>query len=191
DDHEHERDHHQDGRDPVLGAPPAFRLAEVGRLPGCGRGGHQAPLFRRADRSTIPRAKTVMMIVKANRSTPSPISPARNSPEASPNWLAMTAGMLLPGTNRCVVITLSAEPITSAAAIVSPMARPRPSSTAPTMPPLLCGQTAPWIISRRVAPSAYAPSLSIAGTLAITSRDREVTIGGIIKARRMPAGKKR
>ena len=78
------------------------------------------------------------------------------------------------------------EPITSAAAIVSPIARPRPSSTAPTMPPWLCGQTAPRIISRRVAPSAYAPSLSMAGTVAMTSRDSEVTIGVIMKARMMP-----
>jgi len=51
-------------------------------------------------------------------------------------------------------VIVADEPITSAAAIVSPMARPRPSSTAPVMPPLLCGQTAPVIISRRVAPSA-------------------------------------
>ena len=78
------------------------------------------------------------------------------------------------------------EPITRAAAIVSPMARPSPSSTAPTTPPWLCGQTAPRIISQRVAPSAYAPSRSIAGTVAMTSRDSEVTIGVIMKARMMP-----
>ena len=81
------------------------------------------------------------------------------------------------------------EPITSAAAIVSPMARPSPSSTAPTTPPWLCGQTAPVIISHRVAPSAYAPSLSICGTVAMTSRDSEVTIGVIMKARMIPAVK--
>src|SRR5262249_47134480 len=94
DDHEHERDHHEGGHDPVLAAPPALLLAQVGRVLGHGHGGHQAPLFRRADRSTIPRARTLMMIVKTNRSTPRPISAARNSPEASPNWFAMTAGML-------------------------------------------------------------------------------------------------
>ena len=33
------------------------------------------------------------------------------------------------------------EPMTSATAIVSPIARPRPSVTAPTMPPLLCANT--------------------------------------------------
>ena len=59
-----------------------------------GDDGHQAPRFRRAERSTTPRAMTLMMIVKANRSTPIPISAARNTPEASPNWFAMTAGML-------------------------------------------------------------------------------------------------
>ena len=46
------------------------------------------------------------------------------------------------GRERVRVIWPS-EPITSAAAIVSPIARPRPSITAPTRPPLLCGQTAP------------------------------------------------
>jgi len=35
-----------------------------------------------------------MMIVKTNKSTPMPISPARNVPVASPNWFAITAGML-------------------------------------------------------------------------------------------------
>src|SRR5262249_60621813 len=82
-----------------------------------------------------------------------------------------------------------AAPNPGAAAIAPPTAGPRPSSPAPTMTPLLCGQTAPWIISRRVAPSAYAPSLSIAGTVAITSRDSEVTIGVIMKARMTPAVK--
>ena len=55
---------------------------------------HQAPLIRRAERSTTARATTLTMIVKANSSTPSPISAARNTPVASPNWFAMTAGML-------------------------------------------------------------------------------------------------
>ena len=59
-----------------------------------GDDGHQAPRLRRAERSTTPRAMTLMMIVKTNRSTPIPISAARNTPVASPNWFAMTAGML-------------------------------------------------------------------------------------------------
>ena len=56
--------------------------------------GHQAPRFFRAERSTIVWAMTLMMIVKANRSTPIPISAARSRPVASPNWFAMTAAML-------------------------------------------------------------------------------------------------
>ena len=56
--------------------------------------GHQAPRIRRVERLTTPRAMTLTMIVNANRSTPSPISAARNTPVASPNWFAMTAGML-------------------------------------------------------------------------------------------------
>src|SRR5262249_60220773 len=118
---EHERDHHQPGRDAVLAAPPARWLAQVGLLPG--DDGHQA-LPCSADRPTIARAMMLMMIVNANSSTPSPISPARNTPEASPNWFAMTAGMESPGANRCDVIVAD-EPITSAAAIVSPIAPPR------------------------------------------------------------------
>ena len=77
----------------LLGAPPARRLSQVELLL-LGGDGHQAPLFRRAERSTTPRAMTLMMIVKTNRSTPIPISAARNTPEASPNWFAMTEGML-------------------------------------------------------------------------------------------------
>ena len=55
---------------------------------------HQAPRFRRAERSTTPRAMMLMMIVMTNSSTPSPISAARNTPVASPNSFAMTEGML-------------------------------------------------------------------------------------------------
>ena len=40
-----------------------------------------------------------------------------------------------------------------------------------------------------MAPSAYAPSRSTAGTVAMTSRDSEVTIGVIMKARMIPAVK--
>ena len=58
-----------------------------------GDDGHQAPRFRRAERSTTPRAMRLMMIVMTNRSTPSPISAARNTPVASPNSFAMTEGM--------------------------------------------------------------------------------------------------
>src|SRR5262249_40405760 len=100
---EHERDHHQHGRDAVLGTPPALRLLEVEpRL--FGGDGHQAVPCSAA-RPTISRAMMLMMIVNANRSTPSPISAERNTPDASPNWFAMTAGMESPGANRWDVIT--------------------------------------------------------------------------------------
>jgi len=46
------------------------------------------------------------------------------------------------------------EPMTSAAAMVSPIARPSPSMIALTMPALLCGKTAARTISQRVEPSA-------------------------------------
>ena len=44
--------------------------------------------------ATTVRAMTLMMMVKTNNSTPSPISADRNTPVASPNSFAMTAGML-------------------------------------------------------------------------------------------------
>ena len=75
-----------------LAAPPGRRLPQVDVLPG--RGSHHAPLCRRPERSTIARAMMLMMIVKANRRTPIPMSAARNTPVASPNSFAMTEGML-------------------------------------------------------------------------------------------------
>src|SRR5262249_5590459 len=98
---EHNRHHHNHGPDTALGAARALRLAEVGLL--SGDDGHQA-LPCSAAPLTIARAMTLMMIVNANRSTPSPISAARNVPAASPNWFAMTAGMESPGANRCDVM---------------------------------------------------------------------------------------
>ena len=80
-----------------------------------------------------------------------------------------------------------AEPTTNATAIVSPIARPSPMSTAPTIPPLLCGNTEPRIISQRVAPSATAASFWEVGTVANTSRVIEVMIGVIISATMTPA----
>ena len=59
--------------------------------------------------------------------------------------------------------------------------------TAPTMPPIECGSTAPVIISQRVAPSASAPSRSVCGDVSITSRAIDVMIGVIITARISPA----
>ena len=47
----------------------------------------------RAERSTIARAMTLTMMVKANKHTAIPISAERHTPLASPNWFAMTAGM--------------------------------------------------------------------------------------------------
>ena len=65
----------------------------------------------------------------------------------------MTAAIVSPGWKRCDVICGS-TPITSATAIVSPIARPRPSITAPTSPLRTRGNTATRSISQRVAPIA-------------------------------------
>ena len=78
-------------------------------------------------------------------------------------------------------------PMSSATAIVSPIARPRPIITADTTPPRLCGNTEPRIISQRVAPNPYAASFSDAGVVAYTSRVIDVTIGVIMMATMIPA----
>ena len=70
--------------------PPGSRRSTVRCV---GGDGHQAPLIRRAERCTKPRATRLTMIVITNRNRPRPISAERNSPEASPNWFAMTAGI--------------------------------------------------------------------------------------------------
>src|SRR5262249_28265096 len=142
DEHDDEGQSHQDRRDPVPdGSPGSFR-AEVGRrhLRRRGQGRGHSPRVLLIERFTMARAERFTMIVMMNGTTPSPIKAARQSPELSPNSLAMTAGMEYPGANRLAVIC-GLEPITRAAAIVSPMARPRPRVTAPTTPPLLWEKT--------------------------------------------------
>src|SRR5919199_805688 len=126
-------------------------------------------------------------MVMANSSTPQAISADRpGGTPGSPKFSAITDARVLPEANRLGVIWVAA-PTVSATAMVSPMARPRPSMTAPTMPPKLCGKTAPRIISHRVAPSAHAACFSDSGTVANTSRMIDVTIGMIMMATMMPA----
>src|SRR5262249_47674098 len=114
---------------------------------------HQAPLSLRSKRPTIVRAETLTRIVRTKSTTPRPMRAERCRGPDSPNWLAMTAAMASPGAKRFAVICALA-PMTRASAMVSPMARPRPSMTAPTMPPRLQGITAERIISQRVVPIA-------------------------------------
>jgi len=78
-------------------------------------------------------------------------------------------------------------PTTSATAIVSPSARPRPSMPAPTMPGRAVGSTPSRIVSYRVAPSAMAPSRVSVDTTLTTSRVTAVTMGRIMIARITPA----
>ena len=79
--------------------------------------------------------------------------------------------------------------MTSVTAIVSPIARPRPSIAAPVMPEREYGSTAIRIISQRVAPSASDASLRSGGTVEMTSREIAETIGRIMIARISPAMK--
>ena len=77
----------------------------------------------------------------------------------------------------------AALPMTMVTAIVSPIARPRPSMAAPEIPAREYGSTATRIISQRVAPSASAASLWSRGTVDMTSREMALTIGTIMIAK--------
>src|ERR1051326_8074297 len=89
-------------------------------------------------------------------------------------WIAANGAVMCPGS-------------ASSSVARSPLARPSPSITAPTSPPLLCGSTEARIISQRVAPSASAASFSDGGVVSMTSRDSDVMIGVIMIARMIPA----
>ena len=101
-----------------------------------------------------------------------------------------TAAMASPGSNRLARDLAGSEPMTRATAIVSPMARPRPSMTAPTSPPRLWGKTAPRIISHGWRRGRRPPPSGHAGTVSNTSRLIDVMIGVIMMARMIPAVKK-
>ena len=125
-------------------------------------------------------------MVIANSTTPHPMSAARWVPLASPNWFAMMLASVSPGPRMFAVIRAD-HPMTRAMAIVSPIARPSPIIVPATIPLRLCGNTAPRIISQRVAPRASAASFCAGGTVANTSRVIEVMIGVIMMATTIPA----
>src|SRR5690606_23649812 len=143
-DERHERHHEGEGDDggggPV-GQPPAGAEPGPGEVERLADGRvderHQAaPRKRTCTRLTITRPRTLTTIVSTRRKTPSAMSAERNVPEDSPNWLTMTAGMASPVAKRLATIW-GRDPMTRATAIVSPMARTRPSIVATTVPPKL------------------------------------------------------
>ena len=101
---------------------------------------------------------------------------------ASLNSLAMTLAMVLAGANSEATIC-ARLPMTMVTAIVSPMARPRPSMIAPRIPVRPYGNTATRTISHLVAPKAKAASRCACGTARSTSCVTEVMYGTIITAR--------
>ena len=74
-------------------------------------------------------------------------------------------------------------------AMVSSRARPRPSMTAPIIPPRPKGSTTVRIICQRLAPRARAASRSPAGASENTSRLIDATMGTIISPTTNPARK--
>ena len=107
-------------------------------------------------------------------------------PSDSLRLRAITDGIASPWANRFDTIC-GLAPMTSATAMVSPIARPSPNMTAPTIPPVEWGITTPRIISHRVAPRASAPFLSLVGTVWKTSRRIDVMIGVIMSPTMSPA----
>src|SRR5690242_2437721 len=83
-------------------------------------------------------------------------------------------------------IWLRLPPATMATAMVSPSARPRPSTEAPTMPVLIHGRVTRRAHSKSDMPSAIAPSRGRIGTPRIRSRVVDATIGMIMMARMSP-----
>src|SRR5215213_3903256 len=129
------------------------------------------------------RAAMLVTRVIANSTSPVAIRALIARPEDSGKSRAMLAAIVegfawlirlkltAPETERMIVT-----------AIVSPRARPRPSMAPLITEDLPNGRTVIRIISHRVAPSAWAPSVSLRGVWAKASRAIAETIGRIITA---------
>ena len=78
-------------------------------------------------------------------------------------------------------------PAASATIIVSPIAREIARRNAATMPDSAAGTTTFTETSKRVPPSANAPSRRLRGTARSASSDSEHTIGRIMMPMAMPA----
>ena len=79
-----------------------------------------------------------------------------------------------------------AWPVAISTAIVSPIARPTPSSTAASSPFLAAGNNTRYTISQRLAPSASAASRYESGTALSASSPTDTITGTLISARMMP-----
>ena len=102
------------------------------------------------------------------------------------NSLAITLASVYDGAKSEAEIS-GRLPITIVTAIVSPSARPSPSTHAPKMPTRAAGSTTRVAVSHFVAPSAIDASRRSRGIAAITSREIAVTVGTIMSARMIPA----
>jgi len=79
-------------------------------------------------------------------------------------------------------------PTSIARAIVSPSARPNPSTIAPNSPRAAVGRITLRIVSQRVAPRPSAASFNRCGTALSASRDSAETVGRIMIASTNDAG---
>ena len=130
-------------------------------------------------------------VVKASRTTTSPMTALRWMPVASEKKLTTAEPSVVPVSNKeCGACT--PPPITRETAMASPRARPMASVMAAWMPDLAPGITARRTTCHRVPPSASAASRSATDTPCSAVRVRATMVGSIITARtteasRMPA----
>ena len=124
--------------------------------------------------------------VSTNSTTPIPMSAERYVPVASPNWFAMMLARVSPGPKMCALMCCEL-PMSSATAIVSPIARPRPIITADDHAAAAVREHRAPDHLPRVAPSPYDASFSGCGVVANTSRVIDVMIGVIMIATMIPA----
>ena len=153
-----DRGHRSDPRRPSGQRRPGQLLAqrEAARV---GRRRHQLAPENSRRRSMMIRATMFTSRVMMNRTRPEAIRAPSPIVPASPHFSAMfEANVVPPGSEMCQLIRNAGE-ISSATAMVSPRARPRPSIAALIMPGRPKGKIAVRTISQRVAPRASAASM--------------------------------
>src|ERR1700728_2534282 len=172
-------------------AGPVVRQAALGRR-GLPRGHRYSPLptgsavpeTRRTSSRAITFAARVINI-RIRASSANALTCIRSVIAVS-RFCTMFAAMVIIAAYRLVGSVPSATPQTMATAMVSPSARPRPSTAAPTRPAPTHGRVTLRAACESDMPRAIAPSRGSSGTPRIRSRAVDATIGITMIARIRP-----
>ena len=130
---------------------------------------------------------TLTISVMASSTRAAYMSTSTSRLPASGKFSASRAASVLAGAKSERLIWLEL-PISIARAIVSPSARPKPSTSAPKMPVAAVGSMTLRIASHLVVPSPYAASLTRYGTRRRASWETAATVGRIMIASTSEAG---